>query len=200
MTPATLTMRRGRILLLTALCTACCLSTLEERAAAQRLFGLGDRSVTYRLFRDPGGRFDLEYPTRDWRQLPSAGANLVMFARNDGATVAIDYLRLEAPLAASQVPAMAEFEIGDLKVRHPQAKDFTTEIKDTKAGRGALIRYGRVGTSGPERVMQFSIPNGMDLYRVIAIVPEMLLAKYEVVLMHMIESFHAPAGSAAAKP
>jgi hypothetical protein len=171
----------------------------QESSAAQKWkLGLGDKTVTYRTYKDPAGRFELEYPAKDWRQLPSAGSSLALFSRNDGAaTVAVDYLRMTATLSPSQIGTMAEVEIQDLKERHPQAKDFTSELMESKGGRGAIVRYVSTGSKGPERVMQYSIPVGQDLYRVIAIVAESSLAKYEGVVMHVLASI-APLNSAAA--
>ena len=173
----------------------------QESSAAQIWkFGLGDRSVNYRTYKDPAGRFELEYPAKDWRLLPSAGASLALFSRNDGAAaVSIDYLRLTATLAPSQIGTMAEVEIQDLKERHPQAKDFTSEITDAKAGRGAVIRYVSVGSRGPERVIQYSLPVGQDLYRVIGIVAESALAKYEPVLIHILGSFNPSSAATSSK-
>jgi len=204
MTNDTTPHRGRRILAAAVLLTAGCLVARAESSAAQLGIGklFGDRGVTYRTYRDPAGRFEFEYPTRDWRVLSSATANLAMLARNDGATVAIDFSRmaLARPLTSDiAYSTLADVEIDSLKERQPQAKEFKSEIVETKAGRGALIRYASVGTKGPERVMQYSIPVGLDLYRVIAIVPEMLLSKHEPVLMHMIESFRAPAAEATSK-
>ena len=193
------------LILAAAMLTASCLISQDELSASQRprFLGGGDKTVAYRTFRDPAGRFDFEYPMKDWSPQSSVGGTLAIVARNDReATVAIDYSRMaltRPPSSDTDYETLGEFEIQDLKERHPQTKDFTSEIVDTKGGRGVLIRYANVGTKGPERVMQYSIPVGLDLYRVIAIVPEVLLSKHEAVLMHMIKSFQAPASSPNAK-
>ena len=87
---------------------------------------------------------------------------------------------------------MPEMEVGRLKEQQPKGKDFKSDMLETKAGRGVLIRYSRVGT-GPESVVQYSIPVGQDLYRLNGVVPEKLLEKYEPIIIHMIQSFKAPA-------
>jgi hypothetical protein len=61
-----------------------------------------------------------------------------------------------------------------------------------------LIRYSRVAT-GPEAVVQYSVPVGQELYRLNGIVPERLLSKYEPIVMHMIQSFKAPADPSTAR-
>jgi len=171
------------------------LCVVSGAAAAGGQFGSGgDRGVSYRVFKDPAGRFEIEYPTRDWRQAPISGSTLVNFARTDGqAALSVESFRLADTLAPSEILTMAEIEIQDLKDRQSGARNFTSEILDTKAGRGALIRYSRAGAKGPDLVMQYSIPVGLDLYRVIAVVPEALAARHEPVVGHMILSFNAPA-------
>jgi hypothetical protein len=191
-----------RRVLAVVLCTAAGLLAGAVSSPAQSIlkFGLGDKGVNYRMFRDAASRFEFEYPTKDWRVLPSAGSSLAIVARNDGeATLTIDYLRLTAPLGPDEIGTMAEVEIQDLMEKHPNAKDFKTEIIDIKAGRGAMIRYSGVGVKGPEQVMQYSVPVGQDLFRVIAIVPEQLVPKYEAVVAHMIGSFKVPASPPAQK-
>jgi hypothetical protein len=180
-----------RILVAATLLTVCCVVSGAVPSAAQfAKLAPADKGVNYRMFKDPGGRFEFEYPTKDWRELSSA-ATLAIIARNDGATVAIDLSRmaLARPLTAEAFDTLAEVEIDGLKERHPQAKDFKFELIETKGGRGVLIRYASLGTKGPERVIQYTMPVGLDLYRVIAVVPEMLLSKHEPVLLHMIQSF-----------
>jgi hypothetical protein len=61
---------------------------------------------------------------------------------------------------------------------------------DSKAGRGVLIRYSRIGV-GPETVVQYSIPVGRELYRINGIIADKQLAKYEPIVMYMIQSFLA---------
>ena len=46
------------------------------------------------VFKDPAGRFELEYPEKDWKRLPSGGSSLVVFARNDGPTLFVDHVTL----------------------------------------------------------------------------------------------------------
>lgn len=191
-----------RRVLAVALCAAGGLLAGAWSSESQNIlkFGLGDKGVNYRLFRDPAGRFEFDYPAKDWRVFPSAGSSLAIVARNDGeATLTIDYLRLTAPLGPDEIGTMAEVEIQDLKEKHPDAKDFKSEIIDIKAGRGAIIRYSGVGAKGPEQVTQYSVPVGQDLFRVIVIVPESLAAKYEAIVAHMIASFKAPASPPAQK-
>jgi hypothetical protein len=152
----------------------------------------GDKNTGYQTFKDPAGRFELEFPTKDWRLLPSGGASLAVFVRNDGPTLFVDRLRLVDRLTPGEIDALPEMEIARLKEQQPKAKDVKSDMAEAKGGRGVLIRYSRVGTE-PESVVQWTIPAGQDLYRLNGVVPEKLFSKYEPIILHMIQSFKATA-------
>lgn len=158
----------------------------------------GDKNVKYKAFKDPGGRFELEYPAKDWKLLPSGGSSLAVFARNDGPTLFIDYTKMVDKLSPGEIDAMPDVEVGRLKEQQPTAKAFKSDMLDSKSGRGVLIRYSRQGTE-PETVVQYSIPVGQDLYRLNGVIPDKQLSKYEPIIMHMIQSFKAPAAASSAK-
>src|SRR5262245_42589393 len=165
-------------------------------AFAQKVLGIfGSDKVSYKTFKDAAGRFELEYPSKDWNSLTTGGSAVAILSRKDqAATVVIDLARLTEQLAASEVETNEKIEIETIKEQQPTAKDFNTEIVDTKAGgRAALIKYTRVGSNGPERVLRYVVGVGQDLYRVIAVVPQASAAKHEPTLLHMVTSFKAPA-------
>ena len=164
------------------------------------LFG-GDKNPNYQTFKDPAGRFELEYPDKDWKilPLPAGGSSLAVIARKDGPTLFVDHQRLQGtPFTSGEIEAMPEMEVGIIKGQQPKAKDFKSDMLETKAGRGVLIRYSRPGTE-PESVLQYSIPVGLDMYRISGIVPEKQSSKYESIIMHMIQSFKASADPSTAK-
>ena len=154
----------------------------------------GDKNVKYQTFKDPAGRFELEYPAKDWKRLPSGGSSLAVFARNDGPTLFVDHVRLVGALTPAEIEGMAAVELDTLKEQQPKAKDFKSDMLDSKAGRGVAIRYSRDST-GPETVVQYSIPVGQELFRLNGVIPDKQLAKYEPIIMYMIQSFKAPAAS-----
>jgi hypothetical protein len=176
-----------------------CVLSSSGLAAGQNPFKklMGDKT-NYQTFRDPSGRFELEYPTKDWRLLPSGGSSLAVFARNDGPALFVDHLRLVERLTQAELDAMPDMELVRLKERQPKAKDFKNESFESRSGRGVMIRYARVGTQA-ESVMQYTVAVGQDLYRLNAVVPEKLFSKYEPVVIHMIQSFQAPPGPSAPK-
>ena len=190
--------RRAAVL---AFALVCCVISAQTLALAQKRFIIsGDKNVTYQTFKDSGGRFELDYPAKDWSELEVGGCTLVILARNDRtATVVVDMDRLVEPLGPSEIATNAQIEIEGLMEQQPKARDFQTEIIDTNAGRGAVIRYAKPGKKGSERVIRFSLAVGRDLYRLAAIVPEGSLAKHEPVILHMMDSFKISADPAGAK-
>jgi hypothetical protein len=154
----------------------------------------GDKNNSYRTYKDPAGRFEVDYPSKDWRVLPSGGSNLTTFTHKDGPTLYLEHLRLDDPLTPEEIGAMPEVEVGRLRELEPKVKDFVSDMAETKAGRGVLIRYTRV--DAPESVMQFSLLVGpQNLYRLRGIVSNKLLPKYEPIIKYMMRSFIATAAS-----
>ena len=183
-----------------AFAIACCVLAAQPHAAAQFLGIFGDKNVKYKVFKDPAGRFELEYPTKDWSPLPTGGSAIAILSRNDRtATVVVDLSKLTEALAPAEVATNAQIELEGLKEQQPNAKNFASEMVDGKAGRASLIKYARNGNNGPERVMRYSVGVGLDLYRLDAVVQEAAAAKYEGILLHMLLSFAAPASSATSK-
>lgn len=177
-----------------------CIFATGHLVYAQGFPWFGDKKVTYKTFKDPAGRFELEYPTRDWNPVPAGGSAIAILSRNDRtASIVVDLSSLAEPLPASEVAINAKIELENLKEQQPNAKEFTSEILDSKAGPASLIRYARVGTNGPERVMRYSVGVGQELYRLDAVAAEASLAKQEPILMYMLMSFKAPATRASSK-
>ena len=160
----------------------------------------GDRNTKYETYKDPDGRFELEYPAKDWKMLPSnSSSTLVGFSRNDGPTFFVDYVKLRGRLTKAEVDAMPDVEVSRLKDLQPKATGFKSELLESKSGAGVLIRYSRPGNN-PEAVIQYSIAANLDLYRLNGVVPEKQLSKYEPVIMHMLQSFQTKANPGASKP
>jgi len=161
--------------------------------------GVGDKDIKYKTYKDPAGRFELDYPTKDWRLMPSAGSNLAVLSGKDGPALFIELTKLTDSLTPPEVEALPELELTRVKDQQPKATDFKSDMLDSKSGRGVLIRYSRV-TAVPEVVVQYSIPVRTDLYRLNAVVPARSIGKHEPVVMHMIQSFKAATGPASTQP
>lgn len=162
------------------------------------IFGSGD--IKYSSYRDTAGRFEIEQPSKDWNLMPAGGSLIAVFAHKDlTATLNVDLAPLTEALSESEIMINAKIEVETLKEQNPNAKDFTSELFDSRAGKGALIKYSRVGSKGAEKVMRYLVGVERNLYRLDGIVQIAAAAKLEPVLMHMIQSFKAPAGPPATK-
>jgi len=173
----------------------------ERAALAQKVLGIfGSGDVKYTTYRDAAGRFEIEQPQKDWAVVPAGGSSLAIISQKDRvATLTIDLIRLTEPLAQNEILTNAQIEIDTLKEQQPNAKDFESAVFDSKAGKGALIKYSRVGAKGAESAKRYLIGVERDLFRLDGVVQIASAPKYEPVLMHMIQSFKAPAGPAATK-
>jgi hypothetical protein len=167
-------------------------------SAAQFKWMVGDKNVKYQPFKDASGLFELEYPEKDWKRLPAVGQSLVGFARNDGPTFFVNHVKLSGPFTDDEMAGLPALELSTLKDQQPKATNFKSEPLDSRAGRGVLIKYSREG-AGPETVIQFSIAVGQELFRINGVIPDKQVAKYEPIVMYMIQSFKAPAGAAPSK-
>jgi len=175
---------------------ACGVLASDHAATAQKVLGLfGSGDTKYNPYRDSSGRFEIEQPAKDWGLVPPGGSAIAIFSRKDRtATLVVDLGKLTEPLAEAEILTNAQIEVDSLKEQQPNAKDFTTEALECKGGKGALIKYSRIGTKGAERVYRYLIGVDRDLYRLDGVVQDALASKYEPILMHMISTFKAPAG------
>ena len=114
----------------------CVLATGHLANAQKRFLFFGDKNVTYKTFKDAEGRFQLEYPTKDWSPVPAGGSAIAILSRNDRtASIVVDLSTLAEPLAPSEVAINAKIELESLKEQQPNAKDFESEILESKAVR-----------------------------------------------------------------
>lgn len=172
-------------------CVAMTIAAIDSPVSAQ--FGLFKRgkSPNYQIFRDPAGRFLIEYPAKDWRVIPVGGSVVASVAQKDGeAAVLVDYTKLKLALAPEEIDeGFANLELSALKEKEPTAKDVKATVVTAPSGPRVVIDYVRTGASGPERVTQYSIPAGADLYRVICTVRAALHEKYQPTMTYVVDSF-----------
>ena len=155
-------------------------------AAGQNPFR-GDKGPNYQTFKDPAGRFELDYPTKDWRPLSTGGSSLAVFTSKDGPTLVIDHV-------TSDRAADAGGDRGHGGCRNRQAQGRSAEGQGLQSrtrsrprpAPESLIRYTRDGSPRAGRV-QGSVPVGRDLFRLNGVIPEKQVAKFESVIVHMIQ-------------
>src|SRR5215471_24276 len=138
-------------------------------AAGQWPFGRGNKSPNYLTFKDPAGRFSIEYPNKDWQVIPGTGSVIVAFAqKNSDASVLVDYTKLKIALAPNEIDTgFGDLEVQLLKERQPTAANLKPRLLPSPSAPRVVIEFDRTSSQKQERVIQHSIPTGADLYRIV---------------------------------
>jgi len=149
-----------------------------------------DSKTEYRTFRDPNGRFALDYP-KDWQVIAGAGDVLVTFAATNGeAAFVVERSKMNIALAPEDITDLfAQIEADILKERQPRASDLIAKVGGDTSLRTILIDYARPGLSRPERARQYSLPMGQELYRLTCSALTIKFAKYDSAFAHVAGSF-----------
>ena len=140
--------------------------------------------------RSPDAPLQVEFPTKDWMVLPSSGVLVLAAASRRGdAVVLIERSTLRQALDPADITDLfAQIEIDAIKEREPKAAEFQSKVLDAGARRLVAVQYSRSGVLGTERVRQYSVPVGTDLYRVICISSAARFAVYDPVFSHVAAS------------
>jgi len=133
----------------------------------------------------------LDLPKKDWMVLPSSGSLVLALASRKGdAVVLVERSALRQALAAEDITDLfAQFEVDAIKEWHPKAADIQSKVLDLGARRLVAVQYARPGVLGSERVRQYSVPVGRQLYRVTCISSAAQFAVYDPVFSHIGASF-----------
>jgi len=165
-----------------ALPVAACL-LLAAQALAQR--------PNYLLFTDPGRRFSVEFPKEwTWLIVSGSGEPLVTFVHpRKEAAVVVERFRLRQPLSRDEVTDLfAQIEAEVLKENQPLAMDVVSKMVNEKGKKITVIDYVRPGIDTKERVRQYSIPVGQNLYRITCMTIAGQFGKYEPLFAIVSES------------
>jgi len=104
--------------------------------------------------------------------------------------VTLEYMRLQAPLDPSVVAAASERELNEIKSRELSGKNFSVAVKIGTLGPIVFIQYDRPGLTGSDdRVVQYSIPVGTTMYRLVCIAPAAKMESYRPLFAHVAASF-----------
>jgi hypothetical protein len=140
----------------------------------------------FRAFRDPAGRFTLDYP-QDWQLIPGARNLLLTVGRKDlKAMVVVEQQHMLNP-AAEITDLTLSLEVDELKRRQPDAGDVAASISKDRA-RTMVLDYTRPGVRGPERLRQYSFQEGSVLLRVTCIAPAEEFLKHLVPFVTIVNS------------
>ena len=180
-------MRRAVITLLVAICVVSPLAA--DQLGLGRLNPFRDKQVKFREFRVAD--VTVQYPEKDWNQLPGAGTVLVTFAQKNGeAALVIDRTKLPTPLAPEDITDLfKELETELVKERDPSLAGMrSTFLRFGEFPRVVQMDFTRGAPPREEQVRQMSIPMGWYLYRVVASARIAEFAKYEEIFLHMMTS------------
>jgi uncharacterized membrane protein len=135
----------------------------------------------------------LDLPRKDWSVLPSSGSVLLILASKKGdAIVLVERSSLQQALEAADITDLfAQIETDGIKERQPKATDFQSKVLDSGDRRLVAVQYARPGVLGSERVRQYSVPVGRQLYRLTCISSAAQFASYDPVFAHIAASFTA---------
>jgi hypothetical protein len=148
--------------------------------------------VQFQPIRVADAGFQIEWPKKDWMLLPSAGSlALVVASKKGDAMVVVERTSLRQPLEPSDITDLfAQLESDAIKEAQ-KVLDVQARVIDGGDRRLVAVQYQRTGALGGERVRQYSVPVGKQLYRVICISAAPQFLAYDAVFAHMAASFTA---------
>ena len=150
-------------------------------------------------------RFTLQYPSKNWLIVPGGRASLVTLThKKNEATVTIEYQPLQIELSPAEIDqTFAQIEAEPVSQQQPSATGVRSQVGDADGRKVVIIEFTRRGVTGAERVRQYSLPIGKQMYRIVCSAPSAAFAKYEPVFANIVRTFAvtgAPAATAATAP
>jgi hypothetical protein len=175
-------------------------ATASEQEATPPAAGEYGRAPKLEIQQFDNRQIRFEYPKKDWEivprpttaVIPGATAPIVsVVQRKREAAVVIEQTKLHQPLALDDITDLfSQLEADSIRERQPQATDVHAKLVDVGGGRRLVIlTYGRQGVGGPERVRQYSIAVGADLFRLTCVATVGQFGRYEAVFAHVAATF-----------
>jgi hypothetical protein len=168
-----------------------------QEAAADPWYSLNPRPRDFEPAKGQLGKFTIDLP-KDWIIVPGHDGVLFTAAERpknnqSAAAIVLEQMQLQGSVGPKDVTAtLAEAELSAMRDRQPNGQNFAQQVKDTGGRRFIFIQYSKPGWSGPESVVQYSIPAGAVIYRIICIAPTAQLPTYQPRFAHVAASFKAP--------
>ncbi len=150
----------------------------------------GSAQRGWQAYQDPYGRFTLRYPS-GWKALFGAGATLAVLAEKDGkASVHVEYLRLQQPLDAGRdYDVIVQIERDLIKERESKADQIVALPARPEVGGIVTIEFTRPGFKRVERVRQYSVIRGTDLFRILCVASAAEFARFGPLFDQVARSF-----------
>ena len=212
-------MMRGRSWLVTSIAVVCggvcgvvcagvCagvpLSAQDPVAPAPSEYGRAPK-LDVQTFESADRQVRFEYPRKDWQIVPRSGAAVIpgatspilsLVQRKREAAVVVEQTKLHQPLTLDDITDLfSQLEIDAIRERQPLATDVQSKLVDVGGRRIVILTYARQGVAGPERIRQYSIPAGADLFRFTCVAAASYFARYEPVFAHVAASFTVTGGA-----
>jgi hypothetical protein len=148
------------------------------------------------------GSFSIELP-KNWQLAPGHTNTLFSTVEKTkkwaaGGLITLEYMRLQAPLEPTLIPGVSERELKEVQARELSGKQFSGTVKAGTLGPIIFIQYDRPGLNGADdHVVQYSMPIGTTMYRLICIAPTAGVEQYRPMFAHVAASFTPlkPSGS-----
>jgi hypothetical protein len=196
---------RVAVKIFVCLLSLCVVEARVLSQAADPWFGKSTKPKDFEAAKLPWPNISVELP-RGWQLAPGHNGTLLTAAERTrtnqpGAAILLEQMRLQDSLLPKDLSdATLGFEAASTKERDPASDHFQQQLKAAPDGRRFIfIQYTRPGFYGPDQVTQYSVPAGLILYRLICIIPESQVAKYQSTCAHVADSFKAATTTTGAK-
>ena len=156
------------------------------------------KPALFQPLRAPRGGFTVEIPKKGWVAVAGGGPVALAVVQRDGeASIFVEHARLKQALAPEEITDLfAELEVDLLRQRQPRSARHVARVLEAGGRRLIGIEFEQPGVTGPERVRQYSIPSGEDLFRIVCSTTVQRFDLYAPVFAHAATSFNiAPPGT-----
>ena len=120
-----------------------------------------------KAFVGPDRRIRFDMPKRGWRVVSGGMAAIVSLAHDSGeASMVVERATPSGMFLTGEAgDRFAEREADAVRAQQPEAAEVEAALVTLGTRSLVILTYSRKGVAGPERVRQYSIPAGSELYR-----------------------------------
>jgi len=148
------------------------------------------------------GTFKIELP-KNWQLAPGHTGTIFSLVERTkkwetGGLITLEYQQLQVPLNPSLIAEAVDLRMQEVQKRELSGKQFSSSVKTAPFGPIIFIQYDRPGiSSGDDHVVQYEMPTGTTMYRLICVAPKATVETYKPIFAHVAASFTLlkPAGS-----
>jgi hypothetical protein len=151
-------------------------------------------TLKVRVYSDPGKRFIIEYPAKDWTAYPGGISSLVSFHQKKGlASVIVELETLDVVAEQRFVNDLfLSLRAEDIHKAEPQASAIEQRVIDAGEFRIAVLVYSRPGVAGQDSLRVYHMLRGRILYRIVCRAAQGQMPAFDAIFAHFAASFTAP--------